>query len=223
MFLYDFVQYYSLGIGYYFAYTKNILDKRNSEAEQEILRAELKFLKTQLNSHFLFNSLNNIHSRAYAYSEDLADSIMKLSDIMRYALRDHPDGLVDLLEEVIYLQNFIGLNQARFKNKLNVDFKIDGDLSRKTIIPLVLASFVENAFKHGQLDDSSYPVSIHLQSLDTQINFKVQNKKSKSTLPSTKIGNMNIKRRLDLMYGKNYELNFSEDDDHFVCELSLQY
>ncbi len=235
-FTYVFGLYYLLGLGYWFAKDRILKEKalrlaeqQNNLAVQEALRSELAlkvselaFLKVQFNPHFLYNTLNYLYSKAIPLSEELADGIMKLSDIMRYALKESPDSRVTLSEEIYHLHQLIDLHQARFNHKLHVSMQVEGDLEQKRILPLVLISFVENAFKHGNLTNEADPLLIHLSTIDRQIVFTIQNKKNRNNKPSTHIGNQNVQRRLKLSYADNHQLQIKEDEHYYRCELIIQ-
>jgi sensor histidine kinase YesM len=231
-----FSEFVIYGFGYWYANKtirqereKRIMEEQKRKAEEEknafaqdALQSELAFLKSQFNPHFLYNTLNYFYSTAYEYSEELAEGILKLSNIMRYSLRESPDSRVPLPEEVHYLQNFIDIHQLRFSHKLNIDFQVTGELMHKRILPLVLISFVENAFKYGNLTDAQSPLMIHVSVSDEKICFFIKNKKNRSNgITSTKIGLANVKRRLDLAYKQDYQLDIQEDDKYYTCQLLI--
>jgi LytS/YehU family sensor histidine kinase len=192
------------------------------QLEEEALRTELSFLRSQINPHFLYNTLSYLYTKAYPVSEELAEGIAKLSDIMRYALKESIEQEVPLLEEIEHLHNFIALQQARFSNCLQVQFKVEGHLEEKKILPMVLISFVENAFKHGDLRQEADPLRICVAAREQQLAFVVKNRKSNgSAIPSTHIGNQNIQKRLALAYAERHQLSIWEDEQHYRCELII--
>ncbi|RZK46721.1 MAG: histidine kinase, partial [Pedobacter sp.] len=134
--------------------------QRNLESERREM--ELQFLKSQLNPHFLFNSLNNIYSLAYQKSDKTADAIMKLSEIMRYMIYESNTPTVALSKEVDYLSNYIELQKIRFKDGAFIELTLNGEIDDQKIVPLMLISFVENAFKHGVVNDPENPVKINI-------------------------------------------------------------
>jgi sensor histidine kinase YesM len=226
---YHFLQYYAYGLGYWFAQNaiqkereKRLMEAAKNQAEKEALQAELSFLKSQFNPHFLYNTLSYFYSKTYALSEGVAEGIMKLSDIMRYSLREETDSRVFLTEEIHYLQNFIDIHQLRFNQKLHVVFTVEGEVEKKRILPLVLISFVENAFKHGNLTDAQSPLIIQLSAQNGSIHFFLKNKKStRPDIDSTGIGLGNVKRRLDLAYSQQYKLKIDEDEKQYSCQLEI--
>lgn len=197
-------------------------EKIKSHLENEKLIAELAFLKSQINPHFLFNSLNNIYSLAYQKAEKTPEAILKLSEIMRYMLYESNEDKVALSDEIRYLENFIELQKLRFKGKTYIKFEINGDIQGQKITPLVLISFVENAFKHGVATDIENPISIILNVVSGKLFFQVINKKSNQNKDETGgIGLQNVQRRLDLLYKDQYRLHIEDSNDIYNCELYL--
>lgn len=192
------------------------------DLENQRLSAELAFLKSQINPHFLFNSLNSIYSLAYQRSETTPEAILKLSEIMRYMLYECNDNKVDLAKELQYLQNYIDLQKIRFSNRAFVDFEVNGIISNQQIVPLLLISFIENAFKHGVANNPDAPIYIRMDVDDSKLNFKIENKKhSFNKDDAGGIGLNNVKRRLDLLYPGKYVLNINNGAAVYSCELSL--
>ena len=197
-------------------------EKVKSNLENENLIAELAFLKSQINPHFLFNSLNNIYSLAYQKSEKTPEAILKLSEIMRYMLYESNEDKVELSNEIRYLENYIELQKLRFKDNIYIKFEINGDPLGLMITPLVLISFVENAFKHGIATDSENPISISLNLSDGKLLFHVSNIKSSMNKDITGgIGLQNVQRRLSLIYKDRYRLQIDDTNDIYNCELYL--
>ena len=197
-------------------------EKIKTNLENEKLISELAFLKSQINPHFLFNSLNNIYSLAYQKSEKTPEAVMKLSEIMRYMLYESNEATVNLDDEIRYVKNYIELQKLRFKDNAYIKFEIDGDTHDKKITPLVLISFVENAFKHGVATDKDNPITIVLNITPEKLFFQVINKKSNQNKDETGgIGLQNVKRRLDLLYKGNYRLHIEDNEVIYNCELYL--
>jgi len=192
------------------------------DLENQRLSAELAFLKSQINPHFLFNSLNSIYSLAYQRSETTPEAILKLSEIMRYMLYECNDNRVNLGKELQYLQNYIDLQKIRYGNKAFVDFEVNGLISNQQIVPLLLISFIENAFKHGVANDPSAPIHITMDIEPAHLSFKMENKKHRFNKDSAGgIGLNNVKRRLDLLYPGKYKLKIDDGADVYTSELSL--
>ncbi len=192
------------------------------DLETQRLSAELSFLRSQINPHFLFNSLNSIYSLAYQKSESTPEAILKLSEIMRYMLYECNDNKVDLSKELTYLQNYIDLQKIRFANRAFVDFEINGTISNQQIVPLILISFIENAFKHGVANNPDTPIFIRMTVTADKLDFVIQNKKHTFNKDDAGgIGLNNVKRRLDILYHDRYKMNIISTPDTYSCELSL--
>lgn len=188
--------------------------------------SELALLRSQVNPHFLFNTLNNIYSLVYKKSDDAPEAVMKLSSIMRYMLYDATSNQVLLEKEIEYLKSFIELQKLRLRQHDFVEISIHGDPNGKTIAPMLLIPFVENAFKHGSKNVPNPGIRINLFIEPQQIQFIVTNhlKKSSETSgdPSGGIGMHNIQRRLDLLYPGKHSLVITEDQDIFAVKLVIE-
>jgi hypothetical protein len=180
-------------------------ERENQQLTAARRSAELAFLQTQLNPHFLYNTLNALFGQAYAVNKSLAGSIMKLSELMRYMLRDTPDGQVDLAEEVQYLENFLALYRLRYPDRLHAELTVTGDPAGHRVAPLLLVPFVENAFKHGVLDDPATPVQMQLILTSDAVAFTVENQRHDYQPDATScIGLRNLRRRLELLYPNRF-------------------
>lgn len=197
-------------------------EKEKSELEKQSLTAELAFLKSQINPHFLFNSLNNIYSLAYLKSDATPDAILRLSEILRYMLYESNDNRVSLEKEITYLKSFIDLQKLRFRGNAYVVLEVEGHINNQFIVPLVLISFVENAFKHGLATDKENPIHINISVFENKMLFTIKNKKIKANKDQTGgIGMVNVKRRLDLTYPEKYKLTIENREDEYYSELYL--
>jgi two-component system, LytTR family, sensor histidine kinase AlgZ len=194
------------------------------EMEKEKLTAELNFLKAQVNPHFLFNTLNNLYYLAYSKSDNTTEVIEKLSAMMRYMIYDSNTPQVQLIKEIDYMQNYISLEKLRLNDKVKINFTIDGDTDTVRIVPLVLITFLENAFKHGASNSGSW-VSASLHCTPKQLRFEVAN--NKSTRPTTEeksgIGLQNVRRRLDLSYPNQHQLQIEDSPAEFRVQLVLTF
>ncbi|HYK76606.1 MAG TPA: sensor histidine kinase [Daejeonella sp.] len=216
-----FFLFLSTGLKFMSGWFENEKAKRTLEREK--LRAELAFLKTQINPHFLFNTLNNIYSLAYQHSAKTPEAILKLSEIMRYMLYESNEHLIDLSKEIRNLENYIALQKLRFKDEAYVQLNISGNSENQAIMPLMLISFVENAFKHGVATDALHPITITIRIEPGELYFSVVNKISNQNKDETGgIGLLNVKRRLDLVYRDKYCLDVEKSGDMYVCHLTLQ-
>jgi two-component system LytT family sensor kinase len=192
------------------------------DLENQRLSAELAFLKSQINPHFLFNSLNSIYSLAYQRSETTPEAILKLSEIMRYMLYECNDNKVDLAKELQYLQNYIDLQKIRFSDTAYIDYKVEGKIQAQQIVPLLLIAFIENAFKHGVANDPLTPIRLLIDVDDEHLYFYIQNKKHTNNRDASGgIGLNNVKRRLNLLYPGKYNLDIRDEADTYTVELSL--
>ena len=192
------------------------------DLENQRLSAELAFLKSQINPHFLFNSLNSIYSLAYQRSETTPEAILKLSEIMRYMLYECNDNRVDLEKELQYLQNFIDLQKIRFAGKAYIDYKISGKVDGQQIVPLLLITFIENAFKHGVANNPLTPIRLLIEVDEAHLHLYIQNKKHNNNRDASGgIGLNNVKRRLNLLYPGKYNLEIQDEENTYTVELSL--
>ncbi|MFC6224140.1 sensor histidine kinase [Hymenobacter artigasi] len=197
-------------------------ERENRQLREEKRVAEVAFLKTQINPHFLYNTLNMLFSMAYPVAKPVANAILKLSELMRYMLLDTPDGQVDLEKEIEYLHNYLDLYRLRFPDSFHVDFQVTGDPAGRRVAPLVLIPFVENAIKHGVLDDPENPVHIRLTIKGEELQFEVQNHRSDANKDTTTgIGLPNLRRRLALLYPQRHALQVEERGEQFTTSLRL--
>jgi two-component system LytT family sensor kinase len=192
------------------------------ESIRRDLSAELAFLKSQINPHFLFNSLNSIYSLAYQRSETTPEAILKLSEIMRYMLYECNDNKVSLVKEIQYLNNYIDLQKIRFGAKAFIDFKVEGNIEDQQIVPLLLIAFIENAFKHGVVNNPLAPIRLLVDVDEAHLHFYVHNKKHTNNRDAMGgIGLNNVRRRLNLLYPGKYNLDIHDETDTYTVELSL--
>ncbi|GAB3195837.1 sensor histidine kinase YesM [Pontibacter aydingkolensis] len=198
-------------------------EKENKMLREEKIQAELAFLKTQINPHFLYNTLNYIYSLAYPVSDKLGNAVIKLSELMRYMLYESKDGKVELQKEVDYLHNYLDIYRLRFEDKFFVNFDIHGHLNGQRVATLVLIPFVENALKHGVADDPEAPIQINLQLQNQDLHFEVSNLINQHQKDQTTgIGLANIRRRLELIYPGKYNLDIQDNGQQFKTVLKLK-
>jgi len=225
--LWIFIKYAILGIGYYFATRSYKHQKKLRLIEKEKHEAEYAFLRAQINPHFLNNTLNFFFAKSLPLSEELANGIMTLSEIMRYSLEIDKDDRMTLIEEEIgHINNVIKINQLRFNNKLQIDFNISGNPDNVRLIPLILITIVENILKHGDCTDNLHPVKIalNINETDHHIRLSTWNKKKKGPKElSSGIGMENIRKRLSNHYKKGVALNINETEIDYSLELTLPY
>ena len=212
------------GIGKFtFDWFKNM--KIRAELETQNLTSELAFLKSQINPHFLFNTLNNIHTLAYKKSDLAPDSIMQLSELMRYMIYESDVEFVPLDKEIVHLRSFIDLQTLRFKSENIVDIQVNGDSSRHEVAPLLLLPFVENAFKHGSNLNRDAAIRINLDCKKDGIHFEVINDFNHSAAIEKDntggIGLENIRRRLELIYKDKYTFDIDGTSGTYHTRLSI--
>ncbi|HEY9001739.1 MAG TPA: histidine kinase [Mucilaginibacter sp.] len=201
--------------------------KRALVLEKEKAETELKLLKTQLNPHFLFNTLNNIYSLSFTSSPATSPSIARLADILDHILYRCNGQYVPLKAEIALVNNYIELEKLRYDDRLTVNFKTEVEYE-SDIAPLILLSLVENAFKHGASDDAGAPViNIDLFASEESFIFKISNTvAAQNTAPerasNERIGLSNLRRQLDLIYGDDYMLDVTREDKHFVVQLAIR-
>ena len=203
---------------------QKVLEEQKMQLEVEKSSANLNFLKAQINPHFLHNTLNFLYAKSLPYSPELSEGILTLSDIMRYALSEGNarDGKAPLKDEIEHVWNVIKINQLRFSNKLNVDFTVNGPVETLHIIPFVLITIVENAFKHGDLKSQENPIVINLEVTGNSLKFSCRNRKKTGPKElSTGVGLDNIKKRLVLAYGTGYQFNIKDEPEFYTTELTI--
>ncbi|GLU52592.1 sensor histidine kinase [Dyadobacter frigoris] len=200
---------------------------RQSELAKKQLEIELETLKNQINPHFLFNTLNNIYTLAYLKDDNAAPMIMKLSELLRYMLYECQTQKVSLEKEVRFLENIVEMQKLKSETHFNrVSLEVRGIRSEHSIAPLLILGFVENSFKHSDLDvNHDGFIQIDLFVDDSKfICFTCTNTKrevEKMATESGGIGLLNTKKRLELIYGANYNLEITETADQYQVSLKL--
>jgi len=188
---------------------------------QKTREAELLFLRSQINPHFLFNTLNNIYSLVYERSPKAPEAMLKLAELMRYLLYEQKEK-VPLTREWEYVQNFIALQRLRFTQDLPLEVKLEGTAEQHEIIPHLLICFVENAFKHGDFKDPSSPLKVKLSCNGSSLKFRTENKIRRQFKDDTGgVGMDNIKRRLELLYPQRHSLQITNNGNTYASHLTL--
>jgi hypothetical protein len=201
------------------------ISNRWRQAEKEKLNAELSYLKAQINPHFLFNTLNSIYSLAIEKSDQTPAAVVKLSGMMRYVISDSAHHLVSLSKEIDYISNYIELQKIRFGNAVPLSFRVNGVYAGEQIAPLILISFVENAFKHGVNAAEDSDIRIEINIILHQLHFTAfNNKVTVQIMPEDKggLGIENTRKRLELLYPGRHTLEITDDPDYFSVSLLLQ-
>lgn len=203
-------------------------DKRRQQLlEKEKLETELKFLKSQFNPHFLFNTINSIFFLIHKNPDKASSSLAKFSELLRYQLYECNDIQILLSKEISYLENFIELEKLRQNNNIDVQFTLNQQNSiHWGIAPFILMTFVENAFKHvSKHSDQPNWIKIQLDQEEEQLYFAVSNSTAETTYNEVVsyggIGLQNVQRRMDLIYPGQYKLDIQSSDNCFVIKLQL--
>lgn len=202
------------------------LEAKKKEIENEKLTSELRFLKAQINPHFLFNTLNNLYYLAFTNSPNTTEVIAKLSQMMRYMIYDSNHAKVPLVKEIEYMENYISLEKLRLNEPIPILFEVKGNIDGVLIAPLILISFLENAFKHGVSNNFSGSwikadlVIEGMACVYTVANSKLSINATHSD-ESSGIGLQNVKRRLELSYPDNFELEVEDTTEEYCVRLKL--
>lgn len=224
--LFIFIIVFGLSIAYFFLMEWSKVEKMRSELAAVQLDTEVKFLKSQVNPHFLFNTLNNLFSMAQKKGDDgLADGISKLSGMMRYMIYESNEEYVPLKKEIEYLEDCIVLNKLRYAdNEALVSFDFPSDTSGINIAPMLFIPFVENAFKHGVAIGRSSEIDISIAVADKRLTFTCENNiysVKKMEGEKSGIGLENVKRRLELLYRGKYELSINNTGNKYIVNLGI--
>lgn len=198
-------------------------DKDRLQLQKEKSDAELANLRSQINPHFLFNTMSFLHTEAYLVSPPLADTIMQLSDVLRHSVESSKEEKVTLVSEIQLLKNFIALFEKRFGDQCFVQFSSQVDHPEILIEPLLFLPFIENAFKHGKFNDPQHPVRIEVKEQQKKLTFSCFNISSEKQKDyGSGIGLENVRKRLDLLYPGKYELQISDHSNQFNVHLQIK-
>jgi sensor histidine kinase YesM len=202
------------------------LEKELLEKEKQKTEVELKALKAQINPHFFFNTLNSIYSMALHKDERLPNTVLQLSGLMRYFLYESKDNFIPLEKELAVVNNYIALQKIRSDGQLTIEVKSSGEINGQQIAPLLLITFLENAFKHGAKGNTERSfIRINTEIEKDQLSFSVEN--SKGIIDEIKAGEQgglgleNIKRQLELLYPGKHRLTIKNMKDNFAVQLQL--
>lgn len=216
-----------ISISYRIIIDNSKLEKVRKEKENENLKTELSFLRSQVSPHFIFNILNSMASMARKKSDMLEPSIIELSGLMRYMLYESDEAKVLLSREVEYLKSYIALQHLRFGDDVTIVFNVPEDINAYYIEPMILAPFVENAFKHGVglIDYPQIDITLEINKETQWLDFRVTNNiapVSDSKDKSSGIGLTNVRRRLELLYAGKHNLETTNDGIVFVVDLKIK-
>ena len=200
-------------------------NKRLQEVKEEKQMSEIAYLRSQINPHFLFNTLNNIYALTLQKSDAAPDAVLKLSKMMRFMVSESSKEEIDLQQDLEYLKNYIQLQKMRLADTSTIQFSIQGATNGLKIAPLLLINYIENAFKYGVIDEVEHPIVIQIFIKDDQLLLEVKNKISDHELRADEksmTGLMNVKKRLDYLYANRYDLKINETNDFYEVKLNLK-
>ena len=212
----------NLGIKIYFKSADDA--ERMQELEKKSLEQQLEYLKYQINPHFFMNTLNNIHALVDIDPEEAKHSIVELSKMMRYVLHEGAKSQVSLLKDLEFLRHYIALMRLRYTDKVKISFETPGQLPDRIIPPMLLITFVENAFKHGVSYRRPSFIEVKADAHDNHLVFTCRNSKAEAEHETNGgVGLANTRKRLDLIYGNNYTLLIDEGDDTYSVTLEIPF
>jgi LytS/YehU family sensor histidine kinase len=223
--VFPFLFIWAMSTVYWFVTDKIRTEQFIKEKENENLKTELSFLRSQVSPHFLFNILNNMVAMARLKSEQLEPSLIRLSGLMRYMLYESDDASVTLLRETEYVNSYIELQKIRYASSRFIRVDMDpGDNQR--IEPMLLIPFIENAFKHGTGSIPDPEIDISLKISDGLIDFRVKNKYDPENQEikdlTSGIGLPNVERRLNLLYNQKHILSINKENGWFTVSLQIK-
>ncbi len=198
-------------------------EKKIIEMNAQQTAAELNYLKTQIQPHFFFNTLNNIYSLTLQKSEKAPPLVAKHADIMRYILNSNNVSFVNLEKEIEFLENYIQVESIRYSEKIDIQLEVQVMSNKYKIAPLLLLPFVENAFKHGigeEMEEGFVLVVISL--MDNELSIEVKNSKCETKLTDGGFGLANARKRLELLYAGNYTLDITDEEFVYTVYLALK-
>jgi LytS/YehU family sensor histidine kinase len=198
--------------------------KRNEDLAKLQLSTELKFLRSQIQPHFFFNTLNNLYALTLTKSDDAPRLVIKLSDLMQYVLYEVKSSKASLLEEINHLNNYIDIEQIRFKDRIDLEMDITGSIEDVEVPPLLFLNFVENCFKHGLKENDKVKINMSFEICkDNYLEFRLANTFNPNTNQGSKqgIGIMNTERRLKLLFANDFVLETNIKDNIYNLFLKI--
>lgn len=197
--------------------------KRIQQVECEKTKAELNYLKNQVNPHFLFNALNTIYFQLDESPDNARNSLLKFSDILRYQLYDCNDDYVPVIKEIEYLDNYIKIQKLRKESNYVIDFSFDTIWTNEKIAPLLLIPFVENAFKYvSDFPEQQNRITISAEKHENCMHFSCTNSFDKTVIHKNGLGIINVKRRLELVYPGRHKLDITTEGNYFTILLKIE-
>jgi two-component system LytT family sensor kinase len=201
------------------------VELKMKEVEKQKVEAELRALKTQVNPHFFFNTLNSLYSLSLDKSDKAPELILKLSELMRYVIYESKDDLVSLEKQLEFLESYVYLERLRCPDYLRIEFLVHGENYNLKVAPLLFIAFIENAFKHGSKDRETNPfIEINLDlNRNDKISLSIENSVDAGYTTKIKggVGLENVKKQLELLYAGKYLLNIIESPNRYKVELTI--
>lgn len=214
------------GILLYILYDWFQKKEKQKELKRQNLQSELNLLKNQLNPHFLFNTLNNIDSLICSYPEKASKSLVQMSEMMRYMIYETNTPEVDLAQELKYIHNYLDLQQLQYDNPNLVSYRLEGSPDNIRVAPMLFIAFIENAFKHCTDKKAPEAIRLFFQIQKSEIHFEIFNMfdpaKQINKDSSSGIGLNIIRRRLDILYRRRYDLQTNQKNGYFDVSLTIK-
>ncbi len=200
------------------------LNEHLKQVQKEKLIAEVSYLKAQINPHFLFNTLNSLYALALRKSDEAPEAILKLSGMMRYVVTESNHSKVALKKEFDYLNDYVALQKLRLPQDVKFDFKIEGDPTNLEIAPLILITYIENAFKYGINPDENSEIAIYITATDKGVELLVSNRivVKNTELSTSEEGQKNTRKRLEHTYPGKYNLKLQDNGDIYRVKLYIE-
>ena len=226
-----FIAAYALVVIFYYQRKENEEKIISDQLKSEKLDMELRYLKSQINPHFLFNALNNIYSMVYTHDDNAADGVLKLSEMLRYVLVDCQAEIIPLSKEINYIENFIDFQMMRMGGERDVVLEQAIEKEDFMIVPMLLQPIIENCFKYSRLE--THPegyVHISIRQSGSSFSFMAENTVASNTMPfvgngggekKSGIGQKNVQQRLMLHYGENYNFDIEQDKGIYKVKIEL--
>ena len=226
-----FIATYAITVIFFYQRKENEEKIISNQLKSEKLDMELRYLKSQINPHFLFNALNNIYSMVYTHDNNAADGVLKLSEMLRYVLVDCQAEMIPLSKEIKYIENFIDFQMMRMAGSRDVMLEQEVEKEDFMIAPMLLQPIIENCFKYSRLE--THPegyVHISIQQIGSGFRFVAENTIARNALPiasnggeekKSGIGQKNVQQRLMLHYGENYKFDIQQDKEVYKVKIEL--
>ena len=226
-----FIAVYAITVIFYYQRKENEEKIISDQLKSEKLDMELRYLKSQINPHFLFNALNNIYSMVYTHDDNAADGVLKLSEMLRYVLVDCQAEVIPLSKEINYIENFIEFQMMRMGGERDVLLEQDIEKEDFMIAPMLLQPIIENCFKYSRLE--THPegvVHISIKQSGNGFCFVAENSVATNAVPFTGnggsakksgIGKKNVQQRLMLHYGESYNFDIKQDNETYKVKIEL--